>query len=226
MKKYAIIVAGGSGQRMGAAIPKQFLLLNNKPVLYYTIKSFLEAYDDLEIVLVLPKEHIEKGEEIVAQLGAGKRINITAGGETRFQSVKNGLELVKEESIVFVHDGVRCLVSQDLIKRCFEQTIEKGSAIPAVAATDSIRIAEGITHQIIDRDKVRIIQTPQTFKSAILLPAFKQVYQPYFTDEASVVEAINEEVFLIEGEYNNLKITRPLDICIAEKILEEKGLLK
>src|SRR6266487_5117018 len=139
MKKYAVIVAGGSGKRMGNIIPKQFLLLKGKPLLWYTIDSFLRAYDDMKIILVLPKDHLIKGEKIAAQLKGGE-IKLVAGGITRFDSVKGGLKLVKEESVVFIHDGVRCLISVPLIRQCYNQAIEKGSAIPAVAATDSIRI--------------------------------------------------------------------------------------
>lgn len=221
MKKYAVIVAGGAGQRMGADMPKQFLLLKGKPLLQYTIQSFLLAYDDTNIILVLPPAYVVKGEEIIKTMNAEKRVRITAGGKTRFQSVKNGLVYITHPSVVFVHDGVRCMVSQKLIQNCYEQAVLKGSAIPAVAATDSIRIEEGSVHYTISRNKVRIIQTPQTFRSEILAEAFKQEYKEAFTDEATVVEAGGEEVFLIEGEYNNLKVTRPIDLCIAEKLLED-----
>lgn len=220
MNKYAVIVAGGSGQRMGTQIPKQFLLLKGKPLLQYTIQSFLLAYSDLNIILVLPKAHIEKGLEIIKTMNAEERVQITCGGETRFQSVKNGLGHISHPSIVFVHDGVRCMVSQKLIRDCFEQAVLKGSAIPAVAATDSIRVDEGTVHYTIDRSKVRILQTPQTFRSKVLVEAFKVEYNAAFTDEATVIEAAGNEVYLIEGDYNNLKITRPIDLCIAEKILE------
>ncbi len=221
MKKYAVIVAGGSGQRMGAEIPKQFLLLKGKPLLQYTIQTFLHAFDDIHIILVLPPAHISKGEEIIKNMNAEQKVQITTGGETRFHSVKNGLAYITHPSIVFVHDGVRCLVSQQLIKNCYKQATVKGSAIPAVAATDSIRIDEGDSHYTIDRSKIRIIQTPQTFRSEVLSEAFTQEYNPSFTDEAAVAEASGKKVFLIEGEYNNLKITRPIDLCIAEQLLQE-----
>lgn len=221
MKKYAVIVAGGSGQRMGTEVPKQFLLLNGKPLLHHTIQTFIKAYDDVQVILVLPEAHLSKGQETVRQLNVEDRAQIVAGGATRFDSVKNGLQLVLQPSIVFVHDAVRCLVSQQLINRCYESAVEKGSAIPAVAATDSIRIDNGSVHYTIDRNKVKIVQTPQTFQSQILLEAFKQECKPVFTDEATVVEAAGHKVFLIEGEYSNLKVTRPLDLCIAEKLLEQ-----
>lgn len=225
MKKYAVIVAGGSGTRMGNVIPKQFLLLKGKPLLWYTIDSFLRAFEDIQIILVLPNDHFIKGEKIVSQLNVENKIIIVAGGNTRFDSVKEGLKLVKEESVVFVHDGVRCLISVPLIKRCYNQALEKGGAIPAVAATDSIRILKNGSHEVKDRQQVRIIQTPQTFLSNILLPAFEREFDESFTDEATVVEASGKEIYLTEGEYDNIKITRPIDLLIAEKIIEDRSAL-
>ena len=223
MKKYAVIVAGGSGTRMGNAIPKQFLLLKGKPVLWYTIDSFLRAYDDMNVILVLPKDHVKKGEKIINQLNAETRIVIVEGGTTRFDSVKLGLQKITDEAVVFVHDGVRCLISVPLIRRCYIQAIEKGSAIPAVAATDSIRIVRNGSHYVNERQEVRIVQTPQTFLSKIILPAFEQSYQDSFTDEATVVEANGSPVFLTEGEYDNIKITRPIDLLVAERIIEDRS---
>lgn len=227
MKKYAVIVAGGSGKRMGNIIPKQFLLLGGKAVLWYTLDTFLRAFSDIEIILVLPEQHINNGKNIIASFkDEGNRIRIVAGGDTRFHSVQRGLEEIKEESIVFVHDAVRCLISVPLILRCYKDALAHGSAVPAVAATDSIRILNHAHHHVADRKDVRIIQTPQTFLSHIILPAFKQEYKDSFTDEATVVEANGVNVFLTEGEYDNIKITRPIDMMIAEKILEERSALK
>jgi 2-C-methyl-D-erythritol 4-phosphate cytidylyltransferase len=222
MKKYAVIVAGGSGQRMGGAMPKQFLLLAGRSLLWYSVRAFLASFDDIGIILVLPQDHIAEGEQIAGLEAAGK-IQVTKGGPTRFHSVQNGLALVKEPSVVFVHDGVRCLVTPALIRRCYEQALEKGSAVPAVAATDSIRIADGHRNAVADRNNVRIIQTPQTFKSEILLPAFKTAYRDSFTDEATVAEAAGHTIFLIDGEYENIKITRPADLLVAEKILTDRS---
>ncbi len=224
MKKIAVIVAGGNGLRMGSNLPKQFLLLQNKPLLWHSITAFFTAYANIEIVLVLPKSHLELGKQIEATFSNNQQITIIEGGETRFNSVKNGLAVVPPNAIVFVHDGVRCLVSVDLIQRCFQQALLKGSAIPAVAATDSIRIVNDTASVVADRNNVRIIQTPQTFKSELLLAAFKQNFKDSFTDEATVVEAYGEKVFLIEGDYKNIKITRPIDLIIAEKILEDNVL--
>ena len=223
MEKIAVIVAGGSGLRMGKDTPIQFLLLKNRPILSHTINAFVEAFPDIQIVLVLPEAHIQRGKEIAAIFN-NTRIECIVGGDSRFQSVKNGIKTIKtKESVVFVHDGVRCLLSPLLIKQCFEQALIKGSAIPAVAATDSIRLVTDNDLSIVtDRNKVRNVQTPQTFLSSVLLPAFEQQYQESFTDEATVVEAFGTSIHLIEGEFTNLKITRPIDLLIAEKILEER----
>ena len=221
MKKFAVIVAGGSGLRMGATSPKQFLLLKGKPLLRHTIDAFLDAYNDMQVIVVLPNDYLEFGNTMIAQMIDKNRIQITTGGATRFHSVQNGLKLINETSIIFVHDGVRSLVSQTLIQQCFEQAVEKGSAIPAVAATDSIRLANGEESSVANRNNIRIIQTPQTFKSDILLPAFNQEYEEKFTDEATVVEAFGTKVFLCEGDYNNIKITRPIDLLLAENILNQ-----
>jgi 2-C-methyl-D-erythritol 4-phosphate cytidylyltransferase len=221
MEKFAIIVAGGSGLRMGADTPKQFLLLHNKPVLWHTINSFLNSYSDLQCIVVVPNEHIAIGEEIKQMFGTDtNRITITVGGATRFHSVKNGLKLVAENSIVFVHDGVRCMVNDSLIKRCYEQAIAIGSAIPATTAIDSIRFVEASDHKIVGRNNVKMIQTPQTFKANILLKAFSQDYNDSFTDEANVVEAFGEKVYLCDGDYNNIKITLPIDLIIAQALMK------
>lgn len=224
MHKYAVIVAGGTGMRMGSSTPKQFLFLNDRPILYYTLKVFLEAFDDLQIILVLPEDYTDMGREIIDAFFDYSRIQIANGGETRFHSVKNGLQLVEKDSIVFVHDAVRCLVSKDLIHRCYENALETGSAVPAIRAKDSVRLLneEENDNEVLDRSKVVLIQTPQTFHSRILLPAFEIDYKERFTDEATVVEAFGLKISLIEGEENNIKITRPIDLAIAEKILDYK----
>jgi 2-C-methyl-D-erythritol 4-phosphate cytidylyltransferase len=221
MKKYAVIVAGGAGLRMGGTLPKQFLLLKDKPVLYYSIKTFLEAYPDLQVILVLPVDYTDMGQEIIDAWFDKERIRITAGGETRFHSVQNGLSLITEESVIFVHDGVRCLLSKELIHRCYRQAVETGTAIPAIPSKDSIRLLTDEGNEAFDRNKVMLIQTPQTFHSKILIPAFQIDYKDKFTDEATVVEAFGMKVSLVEGEERNIKITRPVDIVIAEQLLNE-----
>lgn len=219
MKKIAVIVAGGSGTRMNADIPKQFLLLSGKPILYYTIHTFLNAYKDLSIILVLPEEHIAAGQEIIDAFFDYNRIKITAGGRTRFHSVQNGLELITEESIVFVHDGVRCLLSTELVQRCYNDALEFGSAIPVIDSKDSVRLIKGEENEAIERSNIKLVQTPQTFHSKILLPAFKIDFKEKFTDEATVAEAFGLKVHLTNGEENNIKITNPADLLIAEQLL-------
>ena len=221
MKKIALIVAGGNGSRMNSNIPKQFLLLKNKPVLYYSIKAFLEAYDDINIVLVLPDEHIAKGQEIIDGFFDSSKFKITGGGRTRFHSVQNGLSLINEESIIFVHDGVRCLLSKDLIHRCYDAAVEFGTAVPMVDSADSIRMITKTGNKIVDRNKIKLVQTPQTFHSKILLPAFAIDYKEKFTDEASVVEEFGIRINFIEGEKNNIKITTPRDLYLASVLLLE-----
>ena len=224
MKKYAVIVAGGSGLRMGTALPKQFLLLRGKPVLWYSLTAFLDTYPDLEIILVLNKDHIETGLEIMRSTHAPQRITITEGGETRFHSVQNGLKQIHQHSVVFVHDGVRCLITPQLIRNCYEETIKNGNAVPAITAVDTIRIESASGNEQIDRNKIRIIQTPQTFFSDIIKAAFDQDYDDAFTDEASVVERLGVKIKLIDGDTSNIKITTPVDLLIAEKVLEERSL--
>jgi 2-C-methyl-D-erythritol 4-phosphate cytidylyltransferase len=220
MKKIAVIVAGGSGTRMNTQTPKQFLILNGKPVLYYAIDTFLKAYKDLQVILVLPDEYIAAGQEIIDAYFDYRRIKITSGGRTRFHSVQNGLQLIKEESIVFVHDGVRCLLTTELIKRCHDAALEHGSAIPVIDCKDSVRMIKGEENEALERSTIKLVQTPQTFHSKILLPAFKIDFKDKFTDEATVAEAFGLKVHLVEGEGNNIKITKPTDLLIAEKLLE------
>jgi 2-C-methyl-D-erythritol 4-phosphate cytidylyltransferase len=219
MKKNAVIVAGGTGTRMNTSMPKQFLLLNGKPILYYTLDTFLKSYDDLKIILVLPEEYIAAGQEIIDAFFDYSRIQITAGGRTRFHSVQNGLQLITEESIIFVHDGVRCLLTSALIKRCFTAALENGTAIPVISSKDSVRLITQASNEVIDRERIRLVQTPQTFHSKILLPAFNIDFKDKFTDEASVVEAFGIKVDLIEGEENNIKITTPFDLLLAEQMI-------
>jgi len=217
---YAVIVAGGQGTRMGSAIPKQFLELNGKPVLYYTLRAFLDAVPAIRLVLVLPPHQISYAHIVLQHFPEGLDITVIAGGETRFHSVRNGLGAIPAAgAVVMVHDGVRPLVSGALIRRCLEQALVKGSAIPAIPVTDSIRMLGEGTSSPVDREKLRIVQTPQTFRSEILLPAFQQPFRDDFTDEATVVEAYGTEVFLADGERSNLKITTPGDLLIAGGLL-------
>ncbi len=222
-KKYALIVAGGKGLRMGGDVPKQFQLLNGKPVLSYSIIAFLEAIPDISIILVLPK--IDMGYDVLKTVLKSFKdkfeIKLIQGGETRFNSVKNGLNSVYNDGIVFIHDGARPLVSKELIHRCFEQALEWGSAIPAIKVSDSIRIIEENNTRPINRDNLCIIQTPQTFRTELILPAFETEDSAEFTDDATVVEAFGRKVYLIEGEKRNIKITTPDDMIIASAYMQK-----
>lgn len=221
MKKHAIIVAGGIGARMNNVVPKQFLPLNGKPILYYSIYSFLQAYEDLKVILVLPEEHIASGQEIIDAFFDYNRIQITTGGRTRFHSVQNGLKLVADESILFIHDAVRPFVSKELIHRCYEAAIQTGSAVPVLDSKDSIRMITETGSEALERSVIKLVQTPQTFHSKILLPAFTIDYKDKFTDEATVVEAFGLKINMIEGDERNIKITREIDLLLAEKLFQE-----
>ena len=215
MKKIAVIVAAGSGSRMNSPVPKQFLEINNKPLLFYTIDAFLKAYKDLSVILVLSKEHIDQGENIIDLYFDRSRIRICEGGKTRFQSVKNGLSNINEECIIFVHDGVRCLLTGDLIHRCYECAAELGSAIPVINSKDSVRLLTRNASKAVNRSEIKLVQTPQTFHSKILLAAFKVNFKERFTDEATVVEDFGLKINLVDGEENNIKITTPEDLSFA-----------
>jgi 2-C-methyl-D-erythritol 4-phosphate cytidylyltransferase len=222
MHKYAIIVAGGSGLRMGAALPKQFLLLHNKPVLWYSINAFFEAFDDITIILVLPEIHLDRGSSLIQSTARPAQVILTHGGDTRFQSVKNALELVDPSGIVLIHDGVRCLVTPDLIQRCYQSASEHGNAIPAIPAVDTLRILTPAGNEMLDRSEVRIIQTPQAFRCDLVMSAYMQPFQASFTDDSSVVESSGHRINLVDGEVTNIKITNPVDLLIAEKILDDR----
>ena len=181
IKKIAVIVAAGNGTRMGSAIPKQFLLLQQKPILWHSIAVFQNSFPDIEIILVIAPDHLSRSEEICKIALFPERIRIVFGGDTRFESVKRGLAMANEDGIVFVHDAVRCLVTQKLLEHCYHIAKEKGSAVPAVVAQDSIRLEMNGKYEPADRSKVRLIQTPQTFFLRPLKKAFQQPFDERFT---------------------------------------------
>lgn len=217
MKHTAIIVAGGSGTRMGADLPKQFLRIEGKPVFLYSIDAFLQAYDDMRIILVMPSTYAGMAQSILEEFGYPSSIEIVAGGETRFHSVKNGLSLASEDSLIFIHDAVRCLATPALIRRCGDAASERGSAIPVIPVRDSIRRKNDALNcsVVVSREGLYIVQTPQVFLGSVILPAFASPYDSGFTDEASVLEASGQQVFLVEGEEGNTKITFPDDLTFA-----------
>lgn len=221
LETYVVIVAGGQGTRMGMALPKQFLPVHGKPILYYTIAAFAKALPEAHIVLVLPEADISKLQMVLQHFSTRIDLTVVAGGETRYHSVQNGLKGLPEDAIILVHDGVRPFVSTELIARCIVAAQEHGAAIPAIQVTDSVRSINGNHSAPVNRDYLRIIQTPQVFRGDILLPAFEQEYEIQFTDEATVVENIGHHVSLVAGEKNNIKITTPEDLLFAEMMMQQ-----
>lgn len=218
---YAVIVAGGSGARMGTTIPKQFLELCGRPVLYHTIKAFLTAIPEVHIILVLPEQHISYAQIVVQSFSERIELTIVMGGDTRYASVQNGIKEIPEDALVMVQDGVRPLLSTKLIHRCIEKARDYGSAIPVIPAADSMRMIGNDGASLpVRRDALRIVQTPQTFKANILLPAFKAAYREEFTDEATVVAANGGALFYVAGEKRNIKITTPEDLIIATALMQ------
>jgi len=220
---YAVIVAGGQGTRMGTAMPKQFLELEGKPVLHHTLQAFIDALPGVHLILVLPAHQVSYAQMILQTFPQRIDLTIVAGGETRFHSVQNGLKGIPEDGIILVHDGVRPRVTPALIQGGCRQPREKGRAIPAIPVADSVRLVNDEGSEPVDRNQLRIIQTPQTFRASVLLPAFEQPYSDGFTDEATVVEAYGDEVFLVEGEKSNLKITTPEDLVVAAALLRARA---
>lgn len=221
MKKYAIIVAAGSGNRMGGELPKQFIELEGKPLFCHTLLAFSKAFPDIHIILVMHPSHLDMASEMTSRFFPFA-ITQVAGASTRFGSVRAGLALVEDGSIVFVHDGVRCLLTADLIRRCYFAAKEKGNAIPSIGAIDSVRIEKNGTNEAIDRNLVRMVQTPQTFNATLLKQAYARASREDFTDDAAVAENAGIRINLVEGEMTNIKITHPGDVAMAEMILKER----
>jgi len=222
MKKYAIIVAGGTGKRMGESLPKQFLKLGGTPILVHTLQAFHIADPEINLIITLPKEEIQFWDELNIWHQNYIEHKVVAGGETRYQSVKNALEHVSE-GLVAVHDGVRPFISANIINDSFALAKEKKAIVTAVPMKDSVRqLDRDGNSKNIDRSTLRMIQTPQTFDVHLLKSAYNTSYQPSFTDDASVVEAHGYNITLIEGEYQNIKITTPEDLIIAEALLSSK----
>ncbi len=221
-----ILVAGGSGQRMGSPIPKQFLTLREgATILETTLRRFTDTLPDAEIVVVLPAAETARWQAICRERPAIPFHRLCTGGATRFESVRNGLAALGPCDLIAVHDGVRPLVSSALIRTCIATAAAHGSAIPAVRPADSFRTVDASGNRIIDRDTLRAIQTPQIFRADLLRAAYRQPGRPSFTDDASVVEAAGTPVTLCEGEKYNIKITTPEDLALA-RLLVEAGLVQ
>ena len=216
-----VIVAGGSGTRIGGAIPKQFMIVGGEPILARTINTFAEALPAAEIVVVLPEAHIEVWKNLAARFEVAPHRTV-AGGSERFHSVKAGISALREDTgLIAVHDGVRALVSKKLIIRTLQSAIEHGATIPTIAPVDSFRVATCEGSHPINRSSLRIVQTPQIFAADILRSAYQTEFDPSFTDDASVVEKAGVKVALCEGERSNIKITTVEDIAIAEALLAQ-----
>jgi 2-C-methyl-D-erythritol 4-phosphate cytidylyltransferase len=222
MQKAVIIVAGGSGQRMGAPGPKQFIEIAGKPILMHTLEAFYRWDAGIEIILVLPESQKTTWENLKKTYSFNLPHKIAFGGKERFHSVKNGLGLLSPEvRLVGIHDGVRPFPSKETITACFEKAAEYGAAIPVINVNDSLRKAEGENSVAVNRDAYKLVQTPQCFKKEILAKAYEQQYQAHFTDDASVVEALGYSIQLTEGNPENIKITRPVDLAIAEALMDK-----
>ena len=218
MKKHIIIVAGGKGLRMGGDIPKQFLPVCGKPVLMRTLEAF-HAYDSsIHIILVLPVSQQAYWQDLCLEYQFTLAHDIANGGDTRFHSVKNGLALVEGEGLVGVHDGVRPFVSQEVIARCYEEASLKKAVIPVIGVVETVRHLTDEGSETVPRDQYKLVQTPQVFDVALLRRAYQQEFTDMFTDDASVVEALGEKVFLVEGNRENIKLTTPFDLKLAEML--------
>ena len=218
---YAIIVAGGSGVRMGSDVAKQFINLGNKPVIVHTIERFLALPFSVEIILVVPSDYKEYWKDYCFQNKFVFRHTLVSGGITRFHSVRNAVKYIKPDSLVAVHDGVRPFVTADFIHQLYKLAEEKGAVVPVVTPADSMRIkteTEGVTTPV-DRSRYFMVQTPQVFKSNLLIDGYKQAYSPSFTDDASVVEKTGHPVFLTQGSAVNIKLTRKEDLKLAQAIV-------
>ncbi|WP_121810712.1 2-C-methyl-D-erythritol 4-phosphate cytidylyltransferase [Mucilaginibacter kameinonensis] len=220
---YVIIVAGGSGSRMQSNLPKQFLLLNGKPVLMHTIEAFEQSAFKPGIILVLPEAYHTYWHQLIEEYSFTIPHQLVTGGETRFHSVKKGLDLITDtDALVAVQDAVRPLVSPAIIDDAYRCAAEHGTAVVAVKSRDSIRqVRDGKSVSLI-RDEIYLVQTPQTFKASLLRKAYEQPFNSTFTDDASVVEQYGAEIKLTEGDHSNIKITFPEDIAIAELLLNKK----
>ncbi|TCO10739.1 2-C-methyl-D-erythritol 4-phosphate cytidylyltransferase [Natronoflexus pectinivorans] len=218
MHRNIIIVAGGKGLRMGAELPKQFLPIGQKPVLMHTIETFHRFNPEINIILVLPLSHQKYWEELCDKHHFSINHKLANGGVTRFESVKNGLELVNDEGLTGVHDGVRPFVSRETITRCFNSAEEMGAVIPVVAPVESLREVAGESSFARERQNYRMVQTPQVFHTSLLKKAYHCNFEERFTDDASVVEALGGKIHLVEGNVENIKITSPFDMMIAEAL--------
>jgi 2-C-methyl-D-erythritol 4-phosphate cytidylyltransferase len=218
MKRFVIIVAGGSGQRMGSSVPKQFLKINNDIILMRSIRAFYEYDSSIEIIVALPENQISQWEDLCKEYKFTVNHTIVKGGHTRYHSVKNALDKTGNSGIIAVHDGVRPLVSQTTIDMVFEIASINENAIPYIDIVDSVRLVDSGSNKPVDRNKYKLIQTPQAFDCRIIKKAYEQEWEEFFTDDASIVEKSGIEINLVPGNIENIKITTKIDLKIAETL--------
>ena len=219
VKQAVIFVAGGTGTRMGSPLPKQFLTLNNTPILIHTLRNFFSFNRNFEMVVVMHHDYISFWKDLCLQFEDVPEHTVVAGGEERFHSVKNGIEAVSADvQHIAIHDAVRPLVSHETLTRCFNTLNEHNAVVPAIPINDSIREVHGVLNKSVDRSLYKRIQTPQCFESSMLKEAYSKSFSPLFTDDASVVEANGHSVFLVEGNLENIKITSPIDLIVGESL--------
>ena len=221
MNKYAIIVAGGKGLRMGGELPKQFIPVEGRPVLMRTLDAFHACDASIQLILVLPHDHQAYWHELCAQYQFAVPHRIADGGATRFHSVQSGLSLVDApEALVAVHDGVRPFVSPEVIRRCYAEAEAHGAVVPVIPVVETVRQLVGEGSKTVARDAYRLVQTPQTFRATLLCRAYEQPYTDAFTDDASVVEALGCAVTLVDGNRENIKLTTPFDLIVAKALVD------
>ena len=219
VKQAVIFVAGGTGTRMGSPLPKQFLTLNNTPILIHTLRNFFSFNRNFEMIVVMHHDYISFWKDLCLQFEDVPEHTVVAGGEERFHSVKNGIEAVSADvQHIAIHDAVRPLVSHETLTRCFNTLNEHNAVVPAIPINDSIREVHGVLNKSVDRSLYKRIQTPQCFESSMLKEAYSKPFSPLFTDDASVVEANGHSVFLVEGNLENIKITSPIDLIVGESL--------
>jgi 2-C-methyl-D-erythritol 4-phosphate cytidylyltransferase len=219
MNQYVVIVAGGSGKRMGMDTPKQFLELAGRPVLMHTIERFRQFSESIEIITVLPENQLRFWSELQKKYSFDIPHTLVKGGAKRFISVQHGLRFVNSPGLVAIHDGVRPLVRIETIRRCFEMAEKYGNAIPVISPADSLRFEDEENSVPVNRMKVKQVQTPQVFDAEKIQRAYLQEYDPSFTDDATVLEKTGEKIHLVEGNRENIKITNPEDLFIAQTLL-------
>lgn len=220
MKKYVLIAAGGAGKRMDSAIPKQFIDIAGKPVLMHVFNAFLSYAPDIQFILALPETYNEDWEHLCRKHHFEIHHQQVTGGPTRFHTVKNGLRVVPDDSLVAIHDAARPLVSLATISRVFHFAQKFGNAIPVLKPIDSVRLVEGPGNRPLDREKIRMVQTPQCFHGLLIKKAYNKNYHESYTDDATVLESDGARLFLVDGNPENIKITTPADLVVAETLMK------